>query len=65
MFNKNIKIVIAALIVGYAGYQFYEGYIGNGIALVLLAAIFVFLYFRNEMILMAFMRMRKQDMDAT
>ena len=65
MFNKNIKIVIAALIVGYAGYQFYEGYIGNGIALVLLAAIFVFLYFRNEMILMAFMRMRKQDMDGT
>ncbi|RNC89763.1 MAG: DUF2892 domain-containing protein [Allomuricauda sp.] len=65
MFNKNIKIVIAALIVGYAGYQFYEGYIGNGIALVLLAAIFVFLYFRNEMILMAFLRMRKQDMDGT
>ena len=58
-------MVIAALIVGYAGYQFYEGYIGNGIALILLAAIFVFLYFRNEMILMAFLRMRKQDMDGT
>ena len=58
-------MVIAALIVGYAGYQFYEGFIGNGIALILLAAIFVFLYFRNEMILMAFLRMRKQDMDGT
>ena len=58
-------MVIAALVVGYAGYQFYEGYIGNGIALILLAAIFVFLYFRNEMILMAFLRMRKQDMDGT
>lgn len=65
MFNKNIKLVITALILGYAGYQFVEGYIGNGIFLILLAAIFIFLYFRNEMILMAFLRMRKQDMAGT
>ncbi len=65
MFNKNIKLVITALIVAYAVYQFAEGYIGNGIFLILLSLIFVFLYFRNEIILLAFLRMRKQDMDGT
>ncbi|MFC4219880.1 DUF2892 domain-containing protein [Flagellimonas marina] len=65
MFNKNIKLVIAALIIGYAVYQFIEGYIGNGIALILFSLIFIFLYFRNEMILLAFLRMRKQDMEGT
>ncbi len=65
MFNKNIKLVIAGLIIAYAVYQFSEGYIGNGIALILLAGIFVFLYFRNEMILLAFLRMRKQDLEGT
>ncbi|WP_340198973.1 DUF2892 domain-containing protein [Ascidiimonas sp. W6] len=65
MFHKNFKLVIAAIIIGLAIWQFIEGYIGNGISLVLLAGIFVFLYFRNEMILMAFLRMRKQDFDGT
>ncbi len=65
MFNKNIKLVLAFLIVAYAGYQFYEGFIGNGIFLILFALIFVFLYFRNEMILLAFLRMRKQDLAGT
>ncbi|MGB5370866.1 MAG: DUF2892 domain-containing protein [Flavobacteriaceae bacterium] len=65
MFNKNIKLVIAGLIIAYAVYQFIEGNIGNGIFLILLSLIFVFLYFRNEMILLAFLRMRKQDLIGT
>lgn len=65
MFNKNIKIVLAFLLVAYAGYQFVQGGIGNGISLILLAGIFVFLYFRNEIILLSFLRMRKQDLDGT
>ncbi|MBT8183764.1 MAG: DUF2892 domain-containing protein, partial [Eudoraea sp.] len=65
MFNKNIKIVLAGMIMGLAVYQFIEGYIGNGIALVFLSLIFVFLYFRNELILLSFLRMRKQDMEGT
>ena len=65
MFNKNIKLVIAGLIIAYAIYQFIEGNIGNGIFLILLSSIFVFLYFRNEFILLAFLRMRKQDMVGT
>lgn len=65
MFNKYIKIVLAALLIGYAGYQFVEGNIGNGISLILLSLVFIFLYFRNELILLAFLRMRKQDLDGT
>jgi len=65
MFHKTIKLILAGLIVGFAVYQFIEGYIGNGIFLILLASIFVFLYFRNEIILLAFLRMRKQDMEGT
>jgi len=65
MFNKNIKLVITAVIIAYAIFQFVEGNIGNGIFLMLLSFIFVFLYFRNEIILLAFLRMRKQDMAGT
>ncbi|QLG43932.1 DUF2892 domain-containing protein [Costertonia aggregata] len=65
MFNKNFKLIIAAFIIGYAVYQFIEENIGNGIALIFLSLIFIFLYFRNEIILLAFLRMRKQDMDGT
>ncbi|MCJ7466097.1 MAG: DUF2892 domain-containing protein [Maribacter sp.] len=65
MFHKNIKLIIAGLIIAYSGYQFVEGNIGNGIFLILLSLIFIFLYFRNEMILLAFLRMRKQDLEGT
>lgn len=61
MFNKNIKIVIAVLIVAFAVYQFTLNEIMNGIFLILLAGIFIFLYFKNEMILLAFLKLRKQD----
>ncbi|OQD43470.1 hypothetical protein BUL40_06470 [Croceivirga radicis] len=65
MFNKNIKLVLAALVIAYAVYQFIEGNIGNGIALLLLSSMFIFLYFRNEIILMSFLKMRKQDLEGT
>ncbi|HET8804807.1 MAG TPA: DUF2892 domain-containing protein [Aequorivita sp.] len=61
MFNKNIKLVLAALVLGTAVWQFTETNIGNGIMLIFLSLIFVFLYFKNEIILLAFLRLRKQD----
>lgn len=61
MFNKNIKLILAGLVIAYAIYQFTEGYIGNGIMYILLSSIFIFLYFKNEIILLAFLRLRKQD----
>lgn len=63
MFNKNIKLVIAGLLIVAAIWQFIEGEIGNGIFLLLLSSIFIFLYFKNEMILLAFLRLRKQDFE--
>jgi len=61
MFNKNIKLIIAVLIFVWAIYQFVGGNIGNGIMLLLLAGVFVFFYFKNEILLLAFLKMRKQD----
>jgi hypothetical protein len=65
MFPKFIKIVLAAATLGYAVYQFIEESIGNGIALIFLAGIFVFLYYKNEILLLAFLRLRKQDFKGT
>lgn len=63
MFNKNIKLIISFLIISYAIYQMIEGYIGNGIAFIFFSTIFIFLYFKNEMILAAFWKLRKQDFE--
>ena len=63
MYNKIIKLIIAILIFAYAIYQFTEGFIGNGIMYILLSSIFVFLYFKNEFILLAFLKLRKQDFE--
>ena len=63
MFNKNIKLVLATLVIAYAIYQFFENNIGNGIMLILLSLMFIFLYFKNEIILLAFLRLRKQDFE--
>ncbi|TXD83278.1 DUF2892 domain-containing protein [Subsaximicrobium wynnwilliamsii] len=63
MFNKNIKLVIAGLIIAYAIYEFTESNIGNGIMYILLSTIFIFLYFKNELILLAFLKLRKQDFE--
>lgn len=65
MFNKNIKLVLAFLTVAMAVWQFVDNYIGNGILLLLLAGIFIFLYFKNEVILWAFLKLRKQDFEGT
>ncbi len=61
MFHKNIKLILVILSIAAAVWQFTETNIGNGIMFILLAAIFVFLYFKNEIILLAFLRLRKQD----
>ena len=61
MFNKNIKIVLTVLIFTTAIWQFTEGNIGNGIFLILLSVIPIFLYYKNEYILLAFLKLRKQD----
>ena len=56
MFNKYLKLAIAAIITILAILQFIDENIGNGILLLLLAGIFVFLYFKNEILLLAFLQ---------
>ena len=61
MFHRNIKLILAGLILITGIWQFTEGNIGNGIFLTLLTAIPILLYFKNEFILLAFLKLRKQD----
>ena len=63
MFNKIIKLILAGLLVVAGIWQFTESNIGNGIFLLLLIAIPIFLYFKNEFILLAFLKLRKQDFE--
>lgn len=63
MFNKNIKLVLAVLITAWAVYEFTKGHIMNGISILLLAGIFVFFYFKNEILLLTFFKLRKQDFE--
>ncbi len=63
MFNKNIKLVLAVIIVAWAVYEFTKGHIMNGISIILLAGIFVFFYFKNEILLLTFFKLRKQDFE--
>jgi hypothetical protein len=61
MFNKYIKLVLAVLITVWAVFEFIDGHIMNGISILLLAGIFVFFYFKNEILLLTFLKLRKQD----
>ena len=63
MFHRNIKLIIAGLVILTGIWQFTESNIGNGIFVILLSAIPIFLYFKNEFILLAFLKLRKQDFE--
>lgn len=65
MFPKSLKIVLAALSFGYAVFQFIDNEIGNGIFLLLITGMFVLLYFKNELIFLAFLQLRKQNFEGT
>lgn len=65
MFPKVIKLVLAVASIAYAVYQFIENYIGNGIFFIFLSGMFILLYFKNEIIFLAFLRLRKQDFQGT
>ena len=60
--NKYIKFVIAALMIAAGIYLMMNRNIGWGIVVVILSAIPILLFFKNEYILLAFWFMRKQNM---
>ena len=60
--NKNIKLVIAGLLIILGIYMmFFTRSIGWGVVVFLLSAFPILLYFKNEYILLAFWYMRKND----
>ena len=62
--NKNIKIALAAILIISGIYMmFFTRNIGWGVVVFLLSAFPILLYFKNEMILMAFWHLRKQNME--
>ena len=65
MFNKNFKLILGIGIFAFSILQFVNDNIGNGIALIFLSLTFILLYFKNEILIIAFLRMRKQDFEGT
>lgn len=61
MFSKIIRLGITAAIFAWSIYQFADGEIGNGIALLFPMGLVLFTYFRNERILLSLWHMRKND----
>ena len=62
MFNKYIKLVLACALLALSGYLFADRQVGNGISTSVLALSVFFFYLRNELILLAFLKMRKEDL---
>jgi hypothetical protein len=63
MLSKVIRLGLTAALIIWSVFQFFQGHIGNGIFLFLLAGIPLLTYFRNERILAAFWFLRKNDME--
>ena len=55
MFNKVFKLILSTAIFGYSIQQFIADNIGNGIALIFLSLTFLLLYFKNEILIIAFL----------
>ena len=63
MINKYIKLILSGFALVFSIHQFIEGLIGNGIMYLLISLIILFLYFKNEFLLLAFFQLRKQNLD--
>jgi len=63
MIPKIIKLIASISLLGYGVYQITETFIGNGIFLIILSILLVVLYFKNEVLIFAFLSLRKQDFD--
>ena len=63
MINKNIKLFLFLISIGFSIFQFTEGLIGNGIMYLLISLLILFLFFKNEFLLLSFFQLRKQNLD--
>ena len=65
MIPKIIKLIASILLLAYGVYQILETFIGNGIFLIILSILLIVLYFKNEVLIFAFLSLRKQNFDRT
>ena len=65
MIPKIIKFFASILLLAYGVYQITETFIGNGIFLIILSILLIVLYFKNEVLIFAFLSLRKQNFDRT
>ncbi len=63
MLNRIIKIILTAASLTWSIYEFTRGNIGNGILFIFIAALIVLLIFRHELILLAFIHLRRGKFD--
>lgn len=63
MVHRFFKLFVAAPILFWAITEFYKGNVMNGLSIVFLAGIFIFLYFKNEFLLLVFFQIRKQNIE--
>ncbi len=61
--NKYLKLALAVLFVALGTWMISQDMTFWGIVVVLLSVVPIFLFFRNEYILLAFWQMRKQNME--
>lgn len=64
MVNKIIKIILIALSTVWMVLEFMDGNIGNGIMVVLIIGLLVFLIFKHELNLLAFLQIRRSKFDS-
>ena len=65
MIPKIVKIIASILLLAYGVYQISETFIGNGIFLIILSILLMVLYFKNEILIFAFLSLRKQNFERT
>ena len=65
MIPKIFKILISVVLLSFSIYQFYEDFIGNGVFYLIMSLFFILIYFKNEFIFFAFLKLRKQDFNGT
>ena len=63
MLSKIIRIALSIAMFAYGIFLITDSYIGNGIAIILLGGVVLFTYFKNEMLLLAFWYLRKQNFE--
>tara|TARA_B100000989_G_scaffold225594_1_gene172848 strand:+ start:2854 stop:3369 length:516 start_codon:yes stop_codon:yes gene_type:complete len=65
MIPKVIKLILSFILLLIGIFQITESFIGNGVFLIILSILLIVLYFKNEVLIFAFLSLRKQNFERT